>query len=195
MIQCHELAIYIKDELLLTCDYDFESGRVYVIKGENGSGKTTFLRSIKGLFPFHGELRLNGRLIYQAQHFHLFQKTAKDNFFTDYDKAKRFIEYFKIEDLLNKSVNILSGGERQKIALIRSLIQDYDGLLLDEPCSQMDKKSMDMTHALLFELADKENKCILLVSHQVEESLKQGTLLEIRDKQLISPSTNHSASR
>ena len=195
MIQCRNLELFIKDERLLKCNFVFESGHVYILKGENGSGKTTFLRSIKGLFAYRGEILLKGKLIYQPQHFHLFQKRAKDNFFTSIEKAERFIHYFRIEELLNKSIHVLSGGERQKIALIRSLIQDYDILLLDEPCSQMDKKSMEMTHALLFELAEKENKCILLVSHQIEESLSNGTMLEIRDKQLILPSTNHSAYR
>ena len=109
----------------------------------------------------------------------------QDNFFPDMQRADRFIRYFAIEDLLDKSVHVLSGGERQKVALIRSMIQDYDILLLDEPCSQMDQKSMEMTHALLFELAQLENKCILLVSHQLDDSLNKAIVLEIKDKQLI----------
>ena len=185
MIQCHDFRLNIKDELLFTCDLNFKKGFVYVIKGENGSGKTSFLRALKGLFKYEGQLEINGTMIYQPQHFHLFQKHAKDNFFPDMQRADRFIRYFGIEDLLDKSVNVLSGGERQKVALIRSVIQDYDILLLDEPCSQMDIKSMEMTHALLFELAQIENKCILLVSHQIDESLNQAISLEIKDKQLI----------
>ncbi|HCT63503.1 MAG TPA: hypothetical protein DIC19_05330 [Erysipelotrichaceae bacterium] len=195
MIQCHEIVLNIKDELLLKCDLSFKRGFVYVLKGENGSGKTSFLRALKGLFKYEGHFEINGTVIYQPQHFHLFQKHAKDNFFPDLKRANRFINYFGIEDLLDKSVNVLSGGERQKIALIRSVIQEYDVLLLDEPCSQMDQKSMEMTHALLFELAQMENKCILLVSHQIDESLNQAISLEIKAKQLIAPSTNHSAYR
>lgn len=185
MIQCHDFRLNIKDELLFTCDFNFKKGFVYVIKGENGSGKTSYLRALKGLFPYHGKVDIYGTIIYQPQHFHLFQKHAKDNFFPDMQRAERFIRYFGIEDLLNKSVNVLSGGERQKVALIRSVIQDYDILLLDEPCSQMDQKNMEMTHALLFELAQMENKCILLVSHQLDASLNQAIVLEIKDKQLI----------
>ena len=195
MIQCHNTELNIKNERLLKCDLNFEKGFVYVLKGENGSGKTSFLRALKGLFKYEGQLEINGSTVYQPQHFHLFQKHARDNFFPDVKRANRFINYFGIDDLLDKSVNVLSGGERQKIALIRSVIQDYDILLLDEPCSQMDQKSMEMTHALLFELAQQENKCILLVSHQVDESLNQAISLEIKDKQLISPSANHSAYR
>lgn len=195
MIQCHDFIMNIKNERLLKCDLNFKRGFVYVIKGENGSGKTSFLRALKGLFKYEGHVEIRGTVIYQPQHFHLFQKHAKDNFFPDVKRANRFIDYFSIEDLLDKSVNVLSGGERQKIALIRTVIQDYDILLLDEPCSQMDQKSMEMTHALLFELAQQENKCILLVSHQLDASLNQAISLEIKDKQLISPSTNHSAYR
>ena len=185
MIQCHDFRLKIKDELLFTCDLNFKKGFVYVIKGENGSGKTSFLRALKGLFMYEGQLEIKGTVIYQPQHFHLFQKHAKDNFFPDMQRADCFIRYFGIEDLLDKSVNVLSGGERQKVALIRSVIQDYDILLLDEPCSQMDIKSMEMTHALLFELAQMENKCILLVSHQLDDSLNKAIVLEIKDKQLI----------
>ena len=192
MIQCRNFELNIKDERLLRCDLRFENGFVYVLKGENGSGKTSFLRALKGLFPYVGEVDIQGTMIYQPQHFHLFQKKAKDNFFSHKQRAHRFIVYFGVEDLLDKSVSILSGGERQKVALIRSMIQDYDILLLDEPCSQMDLKSIEMTHALLFELAQKENKCILLVSHQVDASLNQGIVFEIKDKVLISPLTNHS---
>ena len=195
MIQCRDFRLNIKDEQLLKCDLNFKKGFVYLIKGENGSGKTSFLRALKGLFKYEGQLEIKGTMIYQPQHFHLFQKYAKDNFFPDMQRAERFIRYFGIEDLLNKSVNVLSGGERQKVALIRSVIQDYDILLLDEPCSQMDQKSMEMTHALLFELAQMENKCILLVSHQIDDSLNQGIVLEINDKVLTLPSTNHSAYR
>ena len=195
MIQCHDLELNIKNELLLKCDLNFKRGFVYVLKGENGSGKTSFLRALKGLFMYEGQLEINGTVVYQPQHFHLFQKHAKDNFFPDIKRASQFISYYEIEDLLDKSVNVLSGGERQKIALIRSVIQDYDILLLDEPCSQMDQKSMEMTHALLFKLAQQENKCILLVSHQIDESLNQAISLEIKDKQLILPSTNHSVYR
>lgn len=185
MIQCHDLKLNIKNELLFQCDLNFKKGFVYVIKGENGSGKTSFLRALKGLFKYEGQVEINGTMIYQPQHFHLFQKHAKDNFFPDMQRADRFIRYFGIEDLLDKSVHVLSGGERQKVALIRSMIQEYDILLLDEPCSQMDQKSMEMTHALLFELAQLENKCILLVSHQLDDSLNKAIVLEIKDKQLI----------
>ena len=185
MIQCRDFRLSIKNELLFTCDLSFKKGFVYVIKGENGSGKTSFLRALKGLFKYEGQVEINGTMIYQPQHFHLFQKNAKDNFFPDMQRADRFIRYFGIEDLLDKSVHVLSGGERQKVALIRSMIQDYDILLLDEPCSQMDQKSMEMTHALLFELAQLENKCILLVSHQLDDSLNKAIVLEIKDKQLI----------
>lgn len=195
MIQCREFEITIQNDRLFACDLSMERGHVYVLKGENGSGKTSFLRALKGLFTYQGHLDIQGTTIYQPQHFHLFQKFAKDNFFPDAQRAARFITYFKIEDLLEKPVQVLSGGERQKIALIRSLIQDYDVLLLDEPCSQMDKKSMEMTHALLFEIAHQENKCIVLVSHQIDACLNQAIVLEIKDKQLISPSTNHSAYR
>ena len=195
MIQCHELQISIKDEPLLNCDASFKQGFVYVIKGENGSGKTTFLRALKGLFHFKGRLDMAGTVVYQPQHFHLFQKRAKDNFFSNFEKAKDLIAYFGIEDLLDKAVTVLSGGERQKIALIRSLIQSYDILLLDEPCSQMDKKSLEMSHALLFAIAHQEHKCILLVSHQIDASLNQAIVLEIKAKRLTYSSTNHSAYR
>ena len=52
MIQCHDLKLNIKNELLFQCDLNFKKGFVYVIKGENGSGKTSFLRALKGLFKY-----------------------------------------------------------------------------------------------------------------------------------------------
>ena len=83
MIQCHDFRLKIKDELLFTCDLNFKKGFVYVIKGENGSGKTSFLRALKGLFKYEGQVEIKGTMIYQPQHFHLFQKHAKDNFFPE----------------------------------------------------------------------------------------------------------------
>ena len=77
MIQCHDFRLKIKDELLFTCDLNFKKGFVYVIKGENGSGKTSFLRALKGLFMYEGQLEIQGYSDISTPTFPSFSETCQ----------------------------------------------------------------------------------------------------------------------
>jgi molybdopterin-binding protein len=128
-----------------------------VVIGPAGSGKTTLLESIAGIHPLrHGTIRLGDtdvtRLPPEAraigivyQHAYLFPHlTVRRNVeygAADFAWARELIERFGITDLLERDVRVLSGGERQLVALARALARRPQFLLLDEPYSALDPRN------------------------------------------------------
>ncbi len=146
---------------------EFHRGQIYGIKGVNGSGKTTFFNSLIGLYPADktGTILYNGlpiemldmKLFRRNSVSYLEQETTLMNMsIQEYlqlgvsqddetiQRQQRLIEYFDINKTLDlgKSINSdggnLSGGERQKLSLIRSFSKKCDLYLLDEPTSALD---------------------------------------------------------
>lgn len=151
----------------------FEDGEVVLISGENGSGKSTFLRILVGLVEADaGHFHIDGELLYQPQDAMLFDMTAYENAIVGNKKAdpKRVRELFRelgIEELIDRRVKGFSGGERQKTMLIRSLVTGGDALLFDEPFSALDNKSMQVCLRLMQEYAREHHVPLAFVSHDI----------------------------
>ncbi|MDD6058734.1 MAG: ABC transporter ATP-binding protein [Clostridiales bacterium] len=170
-----------------------KKGRLYVIRGENGAGKTTFVHALLGVLErSDGRIFYNNELIsdidlYSArkqllavatQEPYIYSGTLEENI--TYGTGKPFTQSKEIpiiaelisfmekrERKENTSITSkntpLSGGEKQKISLSRALLKDADVLILDEPTNALDSESIDSLLSYLQEI--KENHIIIIISH------------------------------
>lgn len=184
--------------LQLRFDLDNE---VLVLFGPSGCGKTTTLRCIAGLIkPDEGEIMHNGTTFFSAaknicvpsrlrnvgymfQDYALFpHMDVKKNIWYGVkhrDSAAdalyaRLVDLLRIERLLNRSVGCLSGGEKQRVALVRALMAQPDILLLDEPMSALDLTSRLELRAELKRIHELWRIPFVLVTHDEEEAAALG---------------------
>lgn len=170
---------YTKDSILISnFNAVFEKGKFYVLQGNSGSGKSTFLKLLlQQLTPTDGNILIDGKNIrqydmdnifsYLHQQGYLFSGTIKDNILLGREETENFeIIVTKLNILLDKNVDDLSGGERQKIALARLLVNPHPVILLDESFSSIDLKS---TQNILRDLFYENDFTIILITHRMQE--------------------------
>lgn len=172
---------------------DFEAGVLYAIVGKSGVGKTTLLSMLSCLTkPTMGEIVYNGKnlsklnpytyrsqcvgVIFQSYNL-LPHLTAIENVVLSMDisgkkipnKKKRAQELLRSvdldEELWNRRILKLSGGEQQRVAIARTLSYDSDVILADEPTGNLDGETQNAIMEIFFELVKEQNKCIILVTH------------------------------
>lgn len=183
-----------KDNIIIDdISLDINKGDCISIVGESGSGKSTFLRLLADLIPpYNGEIKYIGKnylsynpielrrkISYCTQLPYLFGHTVKENLEFPFkirnkeiDK-KRIIELLNIFNLdeyyLSKDINSLSGGEKQRISLIRNLVFIPDILLLDEVTSALDVDNAIIVEKYMKKL-NKSGVTIIWVTHNDEQS-------------------------
>lgn len=179
--------------VLKDINYSFEAGKVYAIKGKSGSGKTTLLSLISGLESNYQESIkfLNKELkdidldyyrskdigiVFQSYNL-LPHLTASENIILSMN-----ISNLKIENKEEKALSLmeqvglakeqkdrrvlkLSGGEQQRVAIARSLSYNPKMILADEPTGNLDKDTENEILKIFKDLAHKDNKCIIIVTH------------------------------
>lgn len=173
-----------KNEVLKGIDLTIDNGGIFAVLGPNGSGKTTLIKSILGMIvPNSGIIKLNGTSIKKSWEYrndidYLPQianfpgnLTVKEliTMIKDLRSSKqandeRLIELFKLQPFLDKKLNNLSGGTKQKVNLVLTFMFDSPLVILDEPTTGLDP----ISHIRLKELitAEKEKgKTILITSH------------------------------
>ncbi|MFS7259138.1 ABC transporter ATP-binding protein [Carnobacterium divergens] len=189
----------------------FDQGVLYSILGSSGSGKTTFLSLISGLDkPKEGEILYEGKainkmgltnfrnqkvsIVFQAYNL-LPYMTALENIVTameitkskERDKKNYALEMLKRvgidEALAKKNVMHLSGGQQQRIAIVRAMCCDTKFIVADEPTGNLDEETSRDIIRLFQELAHKENKCIILVTHEQEVAKESDVCIQLKDKQ------------
>ena len=164
--------------------------QILCIMGESGSGKTSILNSIAGLLtPDKGEIILDDNILfsdkinlkpqernigYVFQDYALFPNmSVKDNIFfmnPDKDYANSLIEKLGIEYLLENFPNTLSGGEKQKVSIVRALANKPRLLLMDEPFSSIDEKFKNKFYEELIEIKKSLDIPIIMVTHNRHEA-------------------------
>ena len=171
------------NEVLKDLNLEFSGSGITAILGPNGSGKTTLIKSILGMVIIDsGEIDFNGIDI-QRQHAYRnsidylpqiarFPENLKVSELFDLiqdirskpSRSKELIDLFEIGNTLNQKLKTLSGGTRQKVNIIQSMMFDSPVLILDEPTSGLDPLSLIRLKELIFEEKQK-GKTILFTTH------------------------------
>jgi ABC-type multidrug transport system ATPase subunit len=164
------------------------SGQAVALWGANGAGKTTIIKCLLGLLRFQGQIavggydvarhgkaarRLMGYVPQEIAFHHDMTVTQTMRFYARLKKAKpervsNVLQQVELTEHAHKTVNALSGGMKQRLALAIALVADPPVLLLDEPTSNLDTTARDRFLHLLSRV-NKEGKTILFTSHRLEE--------------------------
>lgn len=177
------------NHFVLNAEFIVEN-QILCVMGESGSGKTSILNSIAGLLtPDKGEIILDDNILfsdkinlkpqernigYVFQDYALFPNmSVKDNiFFMNPDKnyTNSLIEKLGIEYILGNFPNTLSGGEKQKVSIVRALANKPRLLLMDEPFSSIDEKFKNKFYEELIEIKKSLGIPIIMVTHNRHEA-------------------------
>ena len=185
-------------EVLRGVDLSVSKGEIVSIVGPSGAGKTTLLQILGTLDkPNVGEIQVDGidfsRLnsnelaVFRNRHigfifqFHqlLPEFTAIENVIIPArigktsvrqatERAVELLNFLQLGDRLQHKPSELSGGEKQRVAVARALINNPTLILADEPSGSLDTKNKEELHKLLFELRDKFNLTVVIVTHDKE---------------------------
>ena len=183
-------------EVIKNLNLTFKKGVINIVVGDNGSGKSTFIKCLCGLYgSYIGEIYYNmndlkeldqynlreNNIGYVEQNPILFRGTVLDNIcinkVSSIDKIIEYLINFNLIDVQNDAYTFLnkcidentvnfSGGEAQKICIIRELLNKKDVIIFDEPTSSLDKNARDVFLKNIDDL--KENHIIIVITHDIE---------------------------
>ena len=202
-------------EVLRSLDLSVESGQVVAIVGASGAGKSTLLQILGTLdVPNHGELHIdetpvhgmsrnalsrfrNQNLGFVFQSHRLLpefnavenvmmpawisgQTTAQSG-----PQAAKLLEDLGLGHRLSHNPSELSGGEQQRVAVARALMNRRKVLLADEPSGNLDSENAEALHELFFQLRDRSGQTIVLVTHNESLAKRADRTLRMADGRFI----------
>ena len=192
-----------------------ERGEVVAVVGKSGAGKTTLLHILgtldkadegtvvydeKQIFGLSDKLLSDFRnehigFIFQFHHllneFSALENVcipaflAKKSKSKVVKKAKELLTFLGLQDRLDHRPNALSGGEQQRVAIARSLINDPDVVLADEPTGNLDTQTSEDIHNLIFDLRSQLDQTFVIVTHNEELAAKCDRTLSMADGLII----------
>ena len=188
-----------KDETLAVDNFSFDlkNGEFVAIVGPSGCGKSTILNILAGLDTKSGGkiiLDNNIKMGYMLQQDALFNwKTVLENCLLGLEinktltkKNKNYVlellNTYGLNDFINNYPNTLSGGMRQRVALIRTLATKPDLLLMDEPFSALDYQTRLSVSDDVYKIIKNEKKSAIMVTHDIAEAISMADKIIILSK-------------
>ena len=198
-------------QVLKGIDLTIQQGEIVAVVGPSGAGKTTLLQIIGTLDrPNAGQVKMKGVNPFQLNEkeraafrnrqigfvfqFHqlLPEFSALENVMIPsliknrkYDeaekKAKELLDFLKLSDRMNHKPFALSGGEKQRVAVARALINNPTVVLADEPSGSLDTKNKDELHALFFELRKEMGQTFVIVTHDERLAKLADRIIHMKD--------------
>ncbi len=182
-------------EVLKNINFSLNEGEILTLLGPSGSGKSTILNILTSLLkPTSGDVTINGKIGYMFQKDHLLEwRNIMDNITIglEIQKSKseesikfveRLLKTYDLWDFRNMYPKELSGGMRQRVALIRTLAVNPDILLLDEPFSALDYQTRILVCDDIYKIIKNENKSTILVTHDISEAISMSDKIAVLSK-------------
>lgn len=171
-------------EVLKDMNFSLEEGEILTLLGPSGCGKSTILNILTNLLkPTKGEVIINGNIGYMFQKDNLLEwRNIIDNITIGLEiqhkktpealeNVENLLKTYGLWDFKNMYPKELSGGMRQRVALIRTLSVNPDILLLDEPFSALDYQTRLLVSDDVYKIIRNEKKSAILVTHDISEAI------------------------
>ena len=198
-------------QVLKGIDLEINQGEIVSIVGPSGAGKTTLLQILGTLDkPDNGALWIqdtdvlslsetklsafrNRNIGFVFQFHQLLPEftalenvmipalIAKDNAAEAEKRAKEILDFLKLSDRMSHKPAELSGGEKQRVAVARALINHPAVILADEPSGSLDTRNKEELHSLFFELRDKMKQTFVIVTHDEQLASDTDRTIHIKD--------------
>jgi putative ABC transport system ATP-binding protein len=205
----------IKLDVLKNISLEINQGDFTIILGPSGSGKSTLLNLISCLdVPTKGSIYFKGKNISEFSEDELAEVRGKDIGFVfqkfnllphltalenvvlptifqgksdkdSIDLAKSILANVGLEKRFNHRPTELSGGENQRVAIARSLINNPEVVVADEPTGNVDSKTGDKIMEILMNLNKKEGKTIIVVTHNNNQTKYGNRIIKIKDGEIV----------
>lgn len=190
-----------KNNTLNNISLEIKEGEVVALLGLNGCGKTTLIKNIVGLLtPNSGEITIDSinindisikersmMISYVSQKInYLDDVLVKDylsfsfvntlNFYQkpidiQLEELSEMASKFELTSILDKKIDEISGGERQKVSICSAMLQNTKVIVLDEPTSALDLKNQYLVLKLIYEISKAKNKIVIFSTHNPNHSL------------------------
>ena len=195
---------YGEQNVLNDINLNVENGEIISVVGSSGSGKTTLLRLVSGLeIPESGEIILNDKIVNNQNVFVAPEKRNCSLVFQDYalfpnmsmyeniyfgkdsstniDRVKQLIDITDIKKIMEKFPHECSGGEQQRVALVRSLAINPKIILMDEPLSNLDYDLKENLGTVIRKIIKKFNTTAIIVTHDINDAMKISDRIVVLD--------------
>lgn len=198
LVEAHDIVLYRGSHRAVSAStFTIPQGKITAVIGPNGSGKTTLLQAVAGILaPSAGSVSVLGKPVREIKHDISFVMqsvvfptgtpiTVKDvvrmgryaqrgwfGIFRPHDRSaiNYAMETMNITDLKHRHLEELSGGQRQRVYVAQGIAQGHDILVLDEPMTGLDLKSMRIIDDVIHAEVEEHGHSVILTTHDLDEA-------------------------